>query len=322
MSIYDKLGAKTAGIKARQVEKPADRPLKTAPSAHWDATERMHQAEQKVTELQAELGKAMEGAQAKLKLSALIEVEGRRRKLTSEEYGELKSNLENHSLVTPITVRSVGEGKYEIISGHNRVAVYRELGREDILAVVQDFDDTDSELSALFANLLHPTLPDIQKFAAFKRLQELTGKNQKELAEASGITAMSITRLMSYDKLPSDALALINDNPDKIGGTAALQFATIAKDPSKVNIVFYAITEAITGHMTQAEAVVYAKNGGNTMTQKPKAERREIQSGKKKYCTIIPTQQSLRIDFKTVEERVEMEQMIEVILKKRADDLK
>jgi ParB family chromosome partitioning protein len=322
MSIYDKLGAKTAGIKARAVEKPAERPIKTAPSAHWDATERMHQAEQKVAELQTELGKVMEGAQAKLKLSDLIEVEGRRRKLTSEEFNELKSNLEKHPLVTPITVRSAGDGKFEIISGHNRVAVYRELGKADILAVVQDFDDSASELSALFANLLHPTLPDVQKFAAFKRLQEITGKNQKELAEASGITAMSITRLMSYDKLPSEALALINDNPDKIGGTAALQLATIAKDQSKVNIVVYAITEVIAGHMTQAEAVLYVKNGGNSVAQKPKAQRRDIQSGKKKYCTMIPSQQSLRIDFKTVEERIEMEQTIEIVLKKRADDLK
>ena len=67
MSIYDKLGAKTAGVKARTVERVADKSPRTAPAMFLDATQRMDAAEQKVEELEAKL-RAAEAQAASLEL--------------------------------------------------------------------------------------------------------------------------------------------------------------------------------------------------------------------------------------------------------------
>ena len=58
MSIYDKLGAKTAGIKARNVEKAADKVPRTAPGMFLNATQRIDAAEARVEELEAKLKEA------------------------------------------------------------------------------------------------------------------------------------------------------------------------------------------------------------------------------------------------------------------------
>ncbi|TDK59214.1 ParB/RepB/Spo0J family partition protein [Sapientia aquatica] len=323
MSIYDKLGAKTASIKARVVEKPVERPIKTAPSAHWDATERMHLAEQKVSELEAELNKAINSAHSKIKLSDLLEIEGRRRKLTADEFKELKNNLEKHPLVTPITVRSVADGKYEIISGHNRVAVYRELGRSEIPAVVNDFDEIKSELGALFANLFHPSLPDVQKYAHFKRLKEVTGKSQRELAEESGADPSAIARFMSFERLPAEALALIYENPEKIGATAAAAFALISEKEYKQAAVIQAVKDIIAGDITQEVGVRQAKEAGDNVfvAAEPRRVVTPIKAGKFKYCKVLSTDQTIRIDFESKEERDLIEKTVMDIIKKRSIEL-
>jgi ParB family transcriptional regulator, chromosome partitioning protein len=155
MSIYDKLGAKTAGIKARSIDKPAEKTPRTAPGMFLNATQRIDIAEARVEELEAKLKEAEAGASPReISLDQLHEVPERRRKLTAQQYAELKENLRNNPLVTPITVRKRETGGFEIVSGNNRVAVFRELGRTKIPAALLDSDDDQAEINAFYANLL------------------------------------------------------------------------------------------------------------------------------------------------------------------------
>lgn len=173
MSIYDKLGAKTAGVKAREIEKSSVKAPKTGPGIHLDATARMDAAEQRAEELEALLKKAGAGSPVRIKLDQLHETPGRKRTLSDEEFAELKNNLAKNELVTPITVRPRPNGDgYDIISGHHRTKAHRELKRVDILAVISDVDDLQADLHAFYANLLHPSLPDFQKYLGFKMIQK------------------------------------------------------------------------------------------------------------------------------------------------------
>jgi len=81
---------------------------------------------------------------AEVDLSDLVEVEGRRRVLSQQEYAELKANIQHNKLTTPVTVRPLGGGKYEIVSGHNRVSIFKEMGLKSIPAFIRDYSSVDA----------------------------------------------------------------------------------------------------------------------------------------------------------------------------------
>jgi ParB family chromosome partitioning protein len=107
MGIGDRLLAKTANIGSKPTEAAQPRPLstepRTSPGRLMDAQNRINSAQSRIKELESQLE---ERAALEVRLDALIEVHGRRRKLTAEQFQELKNNLAQHALATPILVRA------------------------------------------------------------------------------------------------------------------------------------------------------------------------------------------------------------------------
>lgn len=62
---------------------------------------------------------------------------------------EFMRSIEEQGLQTPIIVRPIGDDKYEIIAGHNRVKVMKELGRSTIMAKIE-YELSDDEALAIF----------------------------------------------------------------------------------------------------------------------------------------------------------------------------
>ena len=188
MSTAAKQKAKAAGIRLDDdsMDTPSE-PLapRTAPGQLIGLQGRVHSQQAEIEKLKRALEQRAPG---KLPLEKLHEIPGRRRRLTSAEYAELKANLTAYPLAQPITVRERPDGEYDIVAGHNRAAVYRELGRTEIDGIVLDIDDSMVEYAAFFSNLLSPTLSDFEKFWGFKSLQESTGITKEELAKAAGIS--------------------------------------------------------------------------------------------------------------------------------------
>lgn len=322
MSIYDKLGAKTAGIKARTVDKPVDKPLKTAPGMFLDATKRLDAAEAKVEELEAKLKEAEAAGVSEIPLDQLHEVGGRRRKLTAQQYSELKENLRNNPLVTPITVRKRAAGGFEIVSGNNRVEVFRELGRSGIPAAVLDSDDDQAEINAFYANLLQPDLPDFEKYSGFKRIiskhPELT---HAQVAEGAGVSRSFVSQLMAFDDLPADALAILNDKPDALGANAAQDMAALVKKGRAAQVTG-AIAKLAAGEIDQAKAVKEAAADAVVKVVGAKSEPVKIKAGRATYCAIQRADKVLRIQFQSAEEAEIVQEAIREILERRANELK
>jgi ParB family transcriptional regulator, chromosome partitioning protein len=322
MSIYDKLGAKTAGIKARNVEKPAEKPARTAPGMFLNATQRLDAAEAKVEELEAKLKEAEAAGVRELPLDALHEVEGRRRKLSVQQYSELKENLRNNPLVTPITVRKRAAGGFEIVSGNNRVSVFRELGRTGIPAAVLDSDDDQAEINAFYANLLQPDLPDFEKYSGFKRIlakhPELT---HAQVAEGAGVSRSFVSQLMAFDDLPADAISILDDKPGALGANAAQDMAALVKK-GRAEQVTLAISRLAAGEIDQARAVREASADAAVKGASAKPEPVRIKAGRATYCAIQRADKVLRIQFQSAEEAEAVQDAIREVLERRASELK
>ncbi|MDH6303277.1 ParB family chromosome partitioning protein [Polynucleobacter sphagniphilus] len=230
-----------------------------------------------------ELAKAQEELKAvksgKVKIADLHEVEGRKRSLTPEDFEQLKNNLASNPLVNAIVVRARKEGGYEIISGHNRVQAYRDLGREEIEADIREFEDESVFEAAFYSNLINSTLSDFEKFLGFKKIQETTNETQEQLASRAGVSQSQIAKIFAFDRFSDTAKGLLEKYPHSIGATSA-QRMTGANDSR----VLPALEKLIAGECNEAQAVSIALAGESKVTQK--IEPIIIRSGKEKFAEI------------------------------------
>ncbi|SAL32599.1 ParB, partition protein [Caballeronia cordobensis] len=283
MGIGDRLLAKTANIGSKPSESAQARPVntepRTSPGRLMDAQHRINTAQARIKELESQLE---ERAALEVPLDALVEVNGRRRKLTAEQFQELKSNLAQHALATPILVRGLSEGRYEIVAGHNRVAAYRELGRTTIRANVASIEEGEIEFAAFFSNLLSPSLTDFEKYWNFKRLQELSGLSRSEISESAGLSKSHVTRIFSFDALPEAAKIALAERPERLGSNAAQKLAALT-EAGKSEKVIEAVRRLIDDeNFTQDRAVALA-------AEKPKVAAPSatvVRSGRRKVCEI------------------------------------
>lgn len=324
MSLKDRYKASLADLeKNLPVEgmstRPEGRGARTAPGKMLEAIPQLLENENEINSLKDQLQEAKNNATPlKLALSDLHEIAGRRRFMTDEQYTDLRENLRHNQLVQAITVRPRANGGYEIISGHNRVRAFKEIGRDSIMAIVlKESGDVEAEASALYANLLQNDLTDFEKYEGIKRLMQLTGKNQKEVSASAGVSEKSVSRWMAFEDLPEAALALIRQSPDKLGGSAVSILAALSKE-GKGDAVTEAIKGIVDGTLTQIAGVQQAKESGVVRSKPVKDAPVIIKSGKKSYCKLISKDKSLRIDFASLELREEAEKAIEAILRNKA----
>jgi ParB family chromosome partitioning protein len=291
MSIKDRLAAKAAtiGTSPRPQKSSEDSPgrPKTAPGQLMASLPLLAEKEK---ELQAaikrieELESTDNTYSEEVEISTLIEVPGRRRVLSQQEYGELRANLQVNPLVHPIVYRPLGDGRNEIISGNNRVAIYRDdLGRTKIRGVPFIGTDTEVELGAAFSNLLAPSLPDFEKYRQFQRIQENLGLTQADIIRASGLAQSHVARILSFDNLPSAAKEFIAAKPHRLGGTAAAKFAALAQQGHELEVTQAIRTLVESEEMTQERALSLATP---TRPKAPQPTATTITLGKKKFCDV------------------------------------
>lgn len=291
---FDKLSHLTADLRAGSDEPQTPSKTRTAPGQQIAFAVQRDQAFERAEKAEKEL-EILKGGSF-IAVDQLHEVPGRRRKLSFEEYHDLKENLRINELVQAVTVRPRKEGGYEVISGNNRAAIYRELGKEKILAVVQTMDDEHADLAGFYANLLQPTLPDFEKYIGFKRRQELTKKNQKALAEEAGILEQSVSLIFSFDKLPQEAKELLSQKPQVLGASAATKLVA-ALEAGHSKRVIEAIQKLVADeNFTQNQAIAYATE--KEKSEEPKEQKAlVINQGKKKFCQLEARRGKVAISF-------------------------
>lgn len=296
MALRDKLLGKSAGIKAQAEAELAKTALQT-PSTPRTAIGQASAFQLTIAEKDRELQAMMASKSSiEIDITELHEVPGRKRSLTLEQFNDLKGNLANNPLTSPVTVRKREQGGYEIIAGHNRIQAFKDLGRTKILSVVLDFTDDEADRSAFYSNLLAPSLPDFEKYLGFSERAKKMKFTQEQLADEAGISRQLVGFLLSYDHLPADALTVLHEAEDKsiLGATAAQKLASLVK-LGKQDRVTDAVRKLATGELSQSAAVAYASERNTQKLRKP--ESIVIRQGKKTFCSISKFTKDLRLSF-------------------------
>ena len=120
----------------------------------------------------------------------------------NEEMASLVESIYTQGILTPITVRPLDNGEYEIISGHRRLFACQKLGITAIPAIVKELSREEAIVAMVDANLHRDhILPSEKAFAYKMKLDAI-----KRQGERTDLTSAQLgQRLTSVEKIATES---------------------------------------------------------------------------------------------------------------------
>ena len=109
-----------------------------------------------------------------------------RTKFDAEALEELAVSIKEIGLIQPITLRKVGEDKYQIIAGERRFRASQLAGLETIPAYVRKAKDDGMLEMALVENIQREDLDSVEIALSYQRLIDELEYTQEELSSRVG----------------------------------------------------------------------------------------------------------------------------------------
>lgn len=159
---------------------------------------------------------------------------------------ELADNIRHHGIITPLRVRPVGKGRYQILAGHNRCAAAKLVGLRTVPALVEAVDDARAAEILVDSNLQQrqELLPSEKAFAYKLKLdaikQQLSQNETKQsglrsdalLAEDVSDSRAQIQRYIRLTYLIPEFLQMVDDN--RLALLAGVDLSFLPTDTQRV----------------------------------------------------------------------------------------
>lgn len=249
------------------------------------------------------LEQATAGAATNIKISLLKDSPFQVLKINRAKVEELKANIQAAGrVIYPVLVRRLKDGTFELVAGHHRKQACLELGMETITAVVVEIDDGFARFAVIYDNIHARKLTDYELFLSFKNRLETMRFSQKELAEESGLSDRQIGRIMAFESLPDECHAMLREQLDLLGATAADDLREQVAE-SREALVIEALKLIAEKKLEQSKAVEWilqqARPQKSAQTAAaPQWEPKPIYAaGKKLVCTVRRTSGKVLVDF-------------------------
>lgn len=115
--------------------------------------------------------------------------------INEEALDELKDSIKKLGLLQPVVVMEKQKGKYPLVIGSRRVRAHEELGKTEIPAIVIPKKKKEQILAASLAeNMFRSKLSHKDTANAVTKLYKLYGKDEKEVAKATGMWPATVLR--------------------------------------------------------------------------------------------------------------------------------
>ena len=135
-----------------------------------------------------------------------------RKEFDEETLEELAQSIRQQGVITPITVRRMPDGTYQLIAGERRWRASQRAGLKEIPAYVRAATDNQMMEMALVENIQRENLNAMEVALAYRSLIEECRLTHEELSEKMGKNRSTITNYLRLLNLPAETqLALSND---------------------------------------------------------------------------------------------------------------
>lgn len=129
---------------------------------------------------------------------------------------ELAQSIKENGVFTPILVRK-SVGGYQLIAGERRLKASIIAEKQEIPAIIMDFDDKQMMEISLLENIQREDLNIIEEANGYNMLIQNLGYTQEQLAERLGKSRTYVTNVLRLLKLPQDVLKLVEENKLTMG---------------------------------------------------------------------------------------------------------
>ena len=127
-----------------------------------------------------------------------------RREFDDDALLELSQSIAALGIIQPVTLRDMGNGKYQIIAGERRYRASMLVGKETIPAYVRTATDENVLEMALIENIQREDLNPIEVALTYQKLMEQYSMTQETLSERVGKNRATISNLVRMLKLPAE----------------------------------------------------------------------------------------------------------------------
>lgn len=187
------------------------------------------------------------------------------------EFEELVKSIATHGVIHPAVARPVGEGCYELISGHRRKAACEALGYTEMPVLVRAMTDDEAVVSMVDANLQRETILPSERAYAYKMKmaamrhqgrrgttsaqigRKLSGQETRELiAEQNGQSRNQVSRYIRLTELIPEVLEMVDQRKIAMNPAVSISFL----DPKQQKLLYGVMTTLkTTPSIAQAKSI-------------------------------------------------------------------
>ncbi len=147
-----------------------------------------------------------------------------RTEFEEEALKELAASIKTYGLIQPLTVRRMGDGKYQLISGERRLRAAKMAELKEVPAYIRVVEGDQEMLEmALVENIQRADLNPLEVAITYQRLIEECKLTHDAMAERVGKKRSTITNFLSVLKLPPQIQEALKKKQINLGHAKALR---------------------------------------------------------------------------------------------------
>ena len=184
---------------------------------------------------------------------------------------QLASSISKHGLIQPITVRYLGQKRFELISGERRLRASKLAGISEIPSYVREANDEQIIAFALIENIQREDLNPLEIALGYQRLIDECAYTQSEVADRVGKNRTTVTNTLRLLQLPDFVQAALRDESISSGHARALINVKSEEDQKK--ILKSIISKSLSVRQTEEMVSSYEKKTVQSTKKSKQTER-------------------------------------------------
>ena len=200
-----------------------------------------------------------------------------RREFEETALNELAQSIGEIGIVVPITLRQIGEHKYQIIAGERRWRASQIAGLTSLPAYIRTIKDEEVMEMALVENIQREDLNDIEIALAYEHLLETSGMTQEKMSKRVGKSRTAVTNYLRLLKLPAQVQMALQNKSISMGHARAL----LSLDSPAQQIRLFKVIQKNGYSVRQVEDLVKStkESEENPSAKKSNAEKKSLPKG-------------------------------------------
>jgi ParB family chromosome partitioning protein len=212
-----------------------------------------------------------------------------------EALEELSKSIEVHGIIQPLTLRSTGRGKFQLISGERRFRASQIAGLTEVPAYVRVANDQEMLEMALVENIQREDLNAIEVALSYQRLIEECSLTQEQMSQKIAKSRSSITNHLRLLKLPAEIQKSVSDSKISMGHARAL----VSAGDEELQLELH--THVLNEQLSVRELEVLIRDGVNITKTPPTKSLPQINSTntvQRDFCNHYSDKTSTRVEIK------------------------